>query len=216
MQTLQNLSVLGMPITLTEFGVKDPTSQADAATMLDDTVRLMFGTPNATGFFMWGFWRGDIYRGAAALYDQNWNLTLAGQRWIDLQNEWSTQYAGPNALLVGPDGTINFDGFWGDYDVTIDGETYDLSLLKGTTDYLLATVPALEGDYNGDGVIDAADYVAWRSAIASGATTLLNDATPDTVDDDDFVYWRAHFGQSLGNGAGAALRLPCPNRPGRS
>ena len=203
MQTLQNLSVLDMPITLTEFGVKDPTSQANAATMLDDTVRLVFGTPNATGFFMWGFWRGDIYRGAAALYDQNWNLTQAGQRWMDLQNEWSTEYTGANALVVGPDGTINFDGFWGDYEVTIDGQAYDLSLLKGTTDYQLATVPVLEGDYNGNGVIDAADYTAWRDAVAAGASTLLNDATPGTVDENDFAYWRAHFGETLGSGAGA-------------
>jgi GH35 family endo-1,4-beta-xylanase len=214
MQTLQNLSVLGMPITLTEFGVKDPTSSSDATTMLDDAVRLVFGTPNATGFFMWGFWRGDIYRGAAALYDANWNLTEAGQRWIDLQNEWDTQFTGENALLVGPDGKINFDGFWGDYDLTINGETYDLDLLKGTTDYLLATVPVLEGDYDGNGVIDAADYTAWRDALTAGATTLLNDPTPGTVDESDFYYWRDHFGETLEDGAGAGSAAAVPEPAG--
>lgn len=214
MQTLQNLSVLDMPLTLTEFGVKDPTSQTDAATMLDDTVRLVFGTPNATGFFMWGFWRGDIYRGAAALYDANWNLTQAGQRWIDLfsldgdgdpNDDWDTQFTGANALAVGPGGTIQFDGFWGDYELMINGESYDLELLKGTTDYLLATGPVLLGDYDGNGEIDAADYTAWRDAVTAGATGLLNDPTPGTVDESDFLYWRDHFGETLGGGAGSGL-----------
>jgi hypothetical protein len=185
--------------------------------MLDDTVRLVFGTPNATGFFMWGFWRGDIYRGAAALYDQNWNLTEAGERWIDLfsldadgdaNDDWDTELT----AMVGPDGTIQFDGFWGDYELTIGGETFDLELLKGTTDYLLAVGPVLAGDYNGNGRIDAADYAAWRDAVTAGATTLLNDPTPGTVDESDFAYWRAHFGETLGSGAanGSSVAVPEP------
>ncbi len=129
MQTLQNLSVLSMPIVLTEFGAKDPTSAANATTMLDDTVRLTFGTPDATGFFMWGFWRGNIYRGAAAMYDTNWNLTTAGTRWQDLMtidtdtnpnDDWDTQLSG---VAVDADGTINFNGLWGDYDLTVNGKT---------------------------------------------------------------------------------------------
>ena len=68
--------------------------------MLDETARLVFGTPDATGFMMWGFWRGDIYRGAAALYDASWNLTTAGELWQDLfsvdadadpNDDWTTQ-----------------------------------------------------------------------------------------------------------------------------
>ena len=40
--------------------------------------------------------------------------------------------------------------------------------------------PAVAGDYNDNGVVDAADYVVWRNAGA--AATLPNDPTPGTVD----------------------------------
>jgi hypothetical protein len=70
---------------------------------------------------------------------------------------------------------------------------------------------ALFGDYNGNNTIDAADYTTWRDAVTAGATELLNDITPGTVDESDFAYWRTHFGESLGVGAGsAAAAVPEP------
>ena len=44
--------------------------------MLSDTVPLVFGTPNATGFFMWGFWQpADVAPrppARAAFYNDDW------------------------------------------------------------------------------------------------------------------------------------------------
>jgi hypothetical protein len=69
----------------------------------------------------------------------------------------------------------------------------------------------LTGDYNNNGVVDAADYSVWRDALTAGATSLVNDATPGTVDESDFLYWRAHFGETLGSGSGAgAAAVPEP------
>jgi hypothetical protein len=51
---------------------------------------------------------------------------------------------------------------------------------------------ALGGDFNADGTVDAADYVAWRNGL--GTTYTQN----------DYGVWRAHFGASLGSGSGAA------------
>jgi hypothetical protein len=63
----------------------------------------------------------------------------------------------------------------------------------------------LPGDYNQNGVVDAADYVVWRKNSGSG-TSLPNDDTPG-VGLDDFTRWRAHFGQTVsGNGSGSNLR----------
>lgn len=61
----------------------------------------------------------------------------------------------------------------------------------------------VEGDYSGDDVVDAADYTVWRDAIEAGATTLLNDSTPGSVTEEDFLVWRDHFGESLAGGAGS-------------
>jgi hypothetical protein len=72
----------------------------------------------------------------------------------------------------------------------------------------------LPGDYNQNGVVDAADYVVWRKQSGSD-TSLPNDDTPG-VGSDDFTRWRAHFGQAnsgSGSGsnllAGSAVPEPC-------
>jgi hypothetical protein len=50
-------------------------------------------------------------------------------------------------------------------------------------------LPALPGDHNEDGTVDAADYVAWRQAAG----------TPAEYDE-----WRANFGVTAGGGSSAA------------
>lgn len=58
----------------------------------------------------------------------------------------------------------------------------------------------LLGDYNNNGVVDAADYTLWRNNPAS----LQNDASPSSVTFADYQYWKAHFGETnLGSGQGA-------------
>jgi hypothetical protein len=51
----------------------------------------------------------------------------------------------------------------------------------------------ITGDYNDNGVVDAADYVAWRDNLGQ-SVTLPNDSTPGTVTDEDYTAWRANFG----------------------
>lgn len=63
------------------------------------------------------------------------------------------------------------------------------------------TIP-LPGDYNSDGMVDAADYVVWRDSLGS-STDLPNDTTPGTVTEADYGVWKAHFGQSAGSGSGS-------------
>ena len=72
-----------------------------------------------------------------------------------------------------------------------------LSPLSGS--YILVNASLLlPGDYNNNGIVDAADYVAWRKA-------------PGTIyTPDDFNTWRAHFGQTAGSGAGASANAAVP------
>jgi hypothetical protein len=75
------------------------------------------------------------------------------------------------------------------------------------TDHLVAAIVddvSLHGDYNGDGTINAADYVVWRNALSAG-TPLLNDPTPGSVGQSDYEYWRAHFGEALDSGSAAVV-----------
>ena len=77
----------------------------------------------------------------------------------------------------------------------------------GSPGYAPGTVQtALLGDYNGNHVIDAADYIVWRNHRGTG--NLLNDATPGTVDVADYIYWKTHFGTTGGSGGAASVPEP--------
>lgn len=85
-----------------------------------------------------------------------------------------------NELLIRwPDGTKQ-----GVYDVA-------------TNQYL--TVQYLPGDYDGNGVVGAGDYVVWRNGLGT------------TYQTSDYAVWRTNFGQSLpGAGQGASGAVPEP------
>ena len=68
------------------------------------------------------------------------------------------------------------------------------------------------GDYNNNGVVDAADYVVWRKTNGQTGAGLAADGDGSgTVDDADYNFWRAHFGSTSGSGSalgGGAMPEP--------
>jgi hypothetical protein len=63
----------------------------------------------------------------------------------------------------------------------------------------------LDGDYNGDGVVDAADYVVWRENLGT-SNPLPNDAIGGVIGQAQYDQWRANFGATLsGGGSGTAI-----------
>lgn len=65
----------------------------------------------------------------------------------------------------------------------------------------------LDGDYNDDGVVDAADYTTWRDNLGQ-SVTLPNDTTAGTVTTADYDVWKSAFGNTSGSGAGSAVPEP--------
>jgi hypothetical protein len=62
-------------------------------------------------------------------------------------------------------------------------------------DFIVTLIP---GDFDNNGVVDAADYEVWRKGLG---TTYVQA---------DYDVWRAHFGQTAGNGAGVAADAAVP------
>jgi hypothetical protein len=54
----------------------------------------------------------------------------------------------------------------------------------------------LTGDYNFDGVVDAADYVHWRSTLGSTNDLRADGSGEGAVDDGDRMVWAANFGRT--------------------
>jgi GH35 family endo-1,4-beta-xylanase len=207
-QVLQNLSVTGLPISLTEFSVSPNaggviTTEQRSAEIYNETLRMSFGTPAATSFLIWEPWPSPTAStDNTTIVDANWNLRASGQALVDLLDAWTTP---TQNLLVGPDGTIDFTGYYGDYEITIGSQTFDLSLLKGTQLYSLVVVP---GDYNGDGTVNAADYVVWRDTIGS-ADDLRADGNGNLIiDSGDYDVWRARFCETAIADIGKMASLP--------
>ena len=74
--------------------------------------------------------------------------------------------------------------------------------------------PTLAGDYNGDSIVNAGDYVTWRKAMATGGTLLNETASIGIVDQADYDAWRANFGATGGPGSGAAAMPNAIPEPG--
>ncbi len=56
--------------------------------------------------------------------------------------------------------------------------------------------PAAQGDYNGDGRVDAADYTVWRDNL--GRSFAQADGNGDgTVNQADYSVWRTNFGRNV-------------------
>ena len=75
------------------------------------------------------------------------------------------------------------------------------------------TPPVVEGDYNANGTVDAADYTVWRDhfGVTGGATAAEGDGTGDgNVTIEDYTFWKERFGNMAGNGGLSAGAVPEP------
>ncbi len=75
----------------------------------------------------------------------------------------------------------------------------------------------LPGDYNGDGVVDAADYQVWRANFGD-TTSLVADGNGDgIVDMSDYLLWRTNVGRTwegLATESGAGIGQNAVPEPG--
>jgi GH25 family lysozyme M1 (1,4-beta-N-acetylmuramidase) len=100
----------------------------------------------------------------------------------------------------------------------------DRDVYSGTLSQLAASrVQLVQGDYNHNGAVDAADYVTWRKAMASPLYSYYSTVylgadgnSSNKVDSADYTYWRSQFGKIL-SGSGASFNefstttVPEPN-----
>jgi T5SS/PEP-CTERM-associated repeat protein len=85
-------------------------------------------------------------------------------------------------------------------------------LVYSDSDVILKLVNLPSGDYNGNGVVDAADYVVWQKSVDQTGAGLAADGNSDNViDDGDYHVWRAQFGQSAGSDSLTSVTVPEPS-----
>ncbi|MGL4514542.1 MAG: hypothetical protein ACRCT8_15750 [Lacipirellulaceae bacterium] len=85
----------------------------------------------------------------------------------------------------------------------------ELAPRSGAVSYAPVSISAgVQGDYNGDGAVNAADYTVWRDNV--GGTGLPNEGgvSLGAVDQADYLFWRSRYGASTP--AATSVAVPSP------
>ena len=87
---------------------------------------------------------------------------------------------------------------------------FSISGASGIAIWSDPSAPVL-GDYNHNGVVDAADYTVWRNSLGQAGANLVADGNGNNqIDSDDYTVWKSNFGEPGGSGAGASAGAAVP------
>ena len=76
---------------------------------------------------------------------------------------------------------------------------------------LSVAAPFLTGDYNRNGIVDAADYTVWRNTMGQSGIALAADGDGNgIVDAGDYSVWKSNFGTHAGSASLAGGEIPEP------
>lgn len=106
---------------------------------------------------------------------------------------------------------FDFDGAGVEQDLEFEFHTAGGDTMSGIVLYgeFSLDIPFLPGDYNANGVVDAADYTVWRDNLGQSSAALNGNGTgAPTVSAADYALWKANFGATAGAGSGAAVPEP--------
>jgi hypothetical protein len=165
----------------------------------DHLVRINTGTLTATG------------RGLLGSINETINLNTDP---LELQTQGTSTIAVVQTATVGLNRT---------FEVTLQLPVDATELITDPTDITIevdGTVTArttftvafpLEGDYNGDGEVNLADYTVWRDTLGATGTNLAADGNFDwVVDADDYGLWKSNFGDEAPGGLLTPASVPEP------
>jgi hypothetical protein len=152
------------------------------------------------------FWKHDIAAGAE--FHARLRLSNDAVTSVDLTNpvlEYDFTVSGQSADFDMSDNTIAIPDGIRSFDLTfISGGALSATgtIYVDDISVALVTATALAGDYNHNGVVDAADYTVWRNSFGQSGAGLAADGNGDgQVDQLDYSIWIGHFGDTAGAGA---------------
>lgn len=106
--------------------------------------------------------------------------------------------------LGGPRGSYKFDTFGiRPSSAASTAEIFDTKLFK--VEFLSTSTPVLNGDFNNDGKVDAADYNIWRENLSTNNTLPNSNNLPGPVGQAHYDLWKSNFGKPPGAGAGSGI-----------
>ena len=197
------------------------TGSVRLANNSDDTVPFdayrIRSTSGALNFANWSGGTSLSNNGGQSLHDLNlpgfprgngtgngWEEALVGSSDFDL-TELYLGSGGVGVSQLGTEQGITMNNVFrtaGAHDLTFEYRSFGQNV-RGFVEYVGAPM-GVPGDYNGNNVVDTADYILWRNG-----GPLQNEVdTPGVVNAADYTAWRARFGNTSGSGSGSAVPEP--------
>ncbi len=179
---LQPLAALNRPIWVTEFDA----SHSDASVSADNIenyFRICFSHSKVEGIIMWGFMENQMWRPNAYLITSGGALTVRGQRYQALMDEWTTE----DSNATDGSGEVSFRGFHGTYEITLSypgqtTEVHTIELEPGETTAIFEIETDIEVPIP-DTTPPTPDPMTWASyptATGSGTITMTATTATDT------------------------------------
>jgi len=85
--------------------------------------------------------------------------------------------------------------------------TWNLQYLP-TSVVLAVSGGEIPGDYNGNNMVDAADYSVWRDTLASLSDLRADGNNNGVIDQGDYEVWKSNFGSSLASNTNLSVPEP--------
>ncbi len=140
---------------------------------------------------------GDVLK-ATFSPDSNQVIFLADQDVDDVFELFAVPSSGGDVRRIS--GPMTLGGDVTDWQFSPDGRTLvyraDQEIDGQFELFAVAFSDDLPGDFNRDGIVDAADYTVWRDGLDTGKYRA-----------DEYGVWKSNFGRRAGDGAGAAVPL---------
>lgn len=144
--------------------------------------------------------------GGSGAIEVSGDASLAGDLKVNLGTGFQPSAGDVFPILVAAGsvtGSLNLVGA----PILAGGMQWDLDV--NATNVLLRVVAT--GDYNGNGVVDAGDYVVWRNSQNQTGAGLAADSNGDgVVNGTDYSFWRSRIGNVVGANLGAGGAVPEP------
>jgi PEP-CTERM motif len=155
---------------------------------------------------------------ATALMSENDGLGIEATNWQALTfTNWVDAFGGPNTFAL-PSSLADHNAvvFLEDDNIYLDIQFTDWGGNgDGGFSYMRAEPPAptTTGDYNGNHVVDAADYTIWRDTFGQNADPHGSGAdgiADGIIDEQDYAFWKLHFGETVPGGSGSLSASSVP------
>ncbi|WP_425395166.1 hypothetical protein [Aeoliella sp.] len=142
---------------------------------------------------------------------QTWSINLADAIAAG-DGPSATAGVAPENVLFDNENLFYFNWFFGHTEFGFDGEN-SITFDNIAIDFTPVVVGA--GDYNGDNLVNLADYTIWRNNLGGDNAALMGNGDESggsmgVVDMADYDYWKANFGRDYSEFLGGAVAVAIP------